>query len=242
MEQITFEDLSATNRADLAKVYKNVFQGSPWYEDRVCSGILLPEGNVERCTVQYTPKKIPQAYEGKLNETTRSGVVGESDFSQTTNCRVCQKPLIEFYPEFVNQTQLIAEAMQEEGFSGLLARCNEELVGFGWGYAMPQTPTPSVDFPRVIPTLRALGVEREKAFYWSEVGVVEAYQRRGIGRKITQSLLQERDQRTYDWLTLRTKNEAVTKILKDLFPGQEIKPRFNDPVRGTPWYVLSFSR
>src|SRR3989344_4128767 len=107
---------------------------------------------------------------------------------------------------------------------------------------MPQTPTPSVDFPRVIPTLRALGVEREKAFYWSEVGVVEAYQRRGIGRKITQSLLQERDQKKYGWLTLRTKNEAVTKILKDLFPGQEIKPRFNDPVRGTPWYVLSFSR
>lgn len=233
MNELNLERLCESNQGDLEKVYKEVFKGAPWYEDRICSGARSAPEDPERCTLQYTSTDIPRQIKG---------IMGSINFAETKNCQACQRPLIEFYPEYVDQNKLIREAQRMQGFYGVLTKSEDQLAGFCWGYAFQKEPTSSVDFPRIAPLLASQGIDEKSAFYWAEIGVVEEYRRRSIGGILAQVLLSNAVRDRYRWLTLRTKNEAIEKILSYAFPRENIQSVFNDPVRGTPWYALDLKK
>src|SRR3989344_6078795 len=117
MEPIIVRKISLKDVERLSSVYKEVFSGFPWYEERICSGAL--NSNEEgRCMIQYTSREIPANYQWPLDKKERMGVMGNSDGIES--CVVCGKSLIDFYPNFVNQDELIREALMKQGFIGYL--------------------------------------------------------------------------------------------------------------------------
>jgi len=220
---------------DVSRVYKEVFAGFPWYEDKVCSGIRTGE-----CKVQYTPQKLPKKFEWAFAPGKNEGVVGDVNFDSQKNCIICNRILIDFYPDFVDQDELIAEATGKEGFIGYVLR-DEDLtpIGFSWGYKLPEERTKSVDFPAINPLLQKLSINPSRAFYGAELGIVDKRRREGLGFLASATRINAARLVDYEWFVVRTKNEAALSILKRVFSNQ-IKGLFDDPERGTPWYACNF--
>src|SRR3989344_4561315 len=172
------ERISPENALSLSEVYKEVFSGAPWYEERICSGARL-DGN-GKCAVQYTSRVVPADYAWKFDKDKRTGVFGEA--TGLEKCVACERDLIEFYPDFVNQDELIKEALGEPGFIGFMLRDGgQQPFGFSWGYKIPQNRTISVNFPLVRPLLASKSMDPDKTFYWAELGIVDKKQGQGFG-------------------------------------------------------------
>lgn len=240
MNPIKIKRISGEDIESLSQVYKDVFSGYPWYEERICSGSL--EKGQNTCNVQYTSKKIPSDYLWSLNRERRAGVVGDS--SGLEKCIICDREIIEFYPAFVNQKSLIEESLQKQGFIGyLLGETGERAFGFSWGYEVPRkSRTASVNFPLIVPFLESYGLNIEKTFYWAELGIVEEKQSQGLGYVASAAWLLEVKKSDYQFFVLRTKNERVLKIAYKLFSCISGEKMFDDPERESPWYKWDFEK
>lgn len=220
---------------DVSRVYRDVFMGSPWYEDKVCSGIRTGE-----CKIQYTPQKLPSKYEWAFVPGKNEGVVGDTDFDSRKTCISCNRGLIDFYPDFVDQNALIAEAAGKEGFIGYILRGEDSMpLGFSWGYTLPEERTKSVDFPAIRPMLRKLSINPDLAFYGAELGVVDNRRGEGLGFIASATRINAAGLAGYEWFVARTKNEAALAISRKVFSNQ-LRILFDDPERGTPWYACNF--
>lgn len=239
-DNIRLEKITLDSSEDLAGVYREVFRGFPWYEDKVCSGARFPVGSSDRCSVQYTSRKLPEGYKWSLDSQKREGVVGEIDFNETLECTLCGRDLIEFYPDFIDQRRLIEEAIEKDGFIGVILRESERPTGFSWGYRIPSTRTFSVDFPSLIPELVKRGLDPKRTFYGAELGVIEEKQKRGLGLLASTARLVEANKQSYEDLLVRTKNEAVLSILRRIFSGREEEYLFDDPEKQTPLFRWGF--
>ncbi len=238
MEDIKARRISSDDIAKLSSVYKSVFSGFPWYEERVCSGIFLPDEK-ERCKVQYTTHQVPQDYQWPLNEQERTGVVGNANGLEY--CVVCRRDLIDFYPNFVNQDDLIKEALLKEGFIGYLLEDNQIPFGFSWGYKIPVNErTKSVNFPMIAPMLDLAGVNLESTFYGAELGIIEDKQSSGRGLLASAVRLNSARLDDYTDFVVRTKNSKVLSILSRIFSGQKGRLLFIDPEKNAPWYTWKF--
>src|SRR3989338_5457222 len=154
MKSITVRRISPKDVEKLSSVYKGVFSGFPWYEEN------------ERCNVQYTSRQVHADYQWPLNKTERTGVVGNANGLES--CVLCGRDLIDFYPTFVNQDDLIKEALSKEGFIGYLLEDGKTPFGFSWGYKIPtETRTKSINFPLIAPMLDSAGINLERTFYFS---------------------------------------------------------------------------
>ena len=238
MESIVVRKISPTDVEKLSSVYKAVFSGFPWYEERVCSGAILQD-EAQRCNVQYTSRQIPQDYQWVLDKAKKQGIVGNAGGLES--CIVCGRNLIDFYPNVVNQDDLIREALSKEGFIGYLLEDGKTPFGFSWGYKVPtKTRTKSVNFPIVAPMLDSAGINLERTFYGAELGIVEDKQ--GSGRGLLASAVRLNGARLQDYenFVVRTKNGRVLSILKRIFSGQEGRMLFVDPEKNAPWYTWKF--
>ena len=240
MVKINIEKITRENITDLAGVYGEVFRGFPWYEDMVCSGVRMPIGSPERCSVQYTNRTLPQNYQERLNSDKREWVVGETS-SKVKDCVVCGRDLIRFYPDFIDQRVLIKEATEKKGFIGYMLREEDNPIGFSWGYRIPSKRTSSVNFPLIVPELVSRGINPETTFYGAELGVIEERQRQGLGLLASTVRLEEARRRDYQSFLVRTKNEAVLAILRRIFSGKREVYLFDDPERKTPLFKWEFA-
>ncbi len=238
--RIKIERIVSESFDDLSEVYKQVFSGFPWYEDKVCSGIRLPISNLERCSIQYTSRSLPVNYGGKLSQDRREGVVGDTLFDKVKDCTTCGRELINFYPDFVDQKELIKEATEKPGFIGFILREEGLPIGFSWGYKLPRVKTSSVNFPIILPKLNSKGINLEKTFYGAELGVIENKQKRGLGLLASSVRLREANKEGYESFLIRTKNEAVLAILRRIFSGKKEEYLFDDSERKTPYYRWDF--
>ena len=238
MESIVVRKISLTDVEKLSSVYKEVFSGFPWYEEEVCSGATLQDES-ERCNVQYTSRQIPQDYQWSLNKANRTGVVGNAKGLES--CVVCRRDLIDFYPNLVNQDDLIRESLSKEGFIGYLLEDEKSPFGFSWGYKVPtEIRTKSVNFPIIAPMLDLAGINLERTFYGAELGIVEDKQGSGRGLLVSAVRLNGARLQDYENFVVRTKNGRVLSILKRIFSGQEGRILFTDPEKNSPWYAWKF--
>lgn len=229
--------ISKADIEPLSCVYKEVFSGTPWYEERICSG--SKEEGEGKCKIQYTSRALPKDYAWKADFEKREGIVGSVNGLE--NCMVCGRKLIEFYPDFVDQKKLIEQAIEMPGFIGFALEAGKEFVGFSWGYRVPKDMrTESVNFPIIAPLLAEQGLEAEQTFYGAELGIVDRMQDSGLGFMASGARLNEARRQKYRFFVLRTKNPKVISIGRKAFSGQEGRKLFNDPQNGTPWYAWDF--
>ena len=245
--KITLDSMGQDKIDDIASAYKDVFSGHPWHEDLVCSNVL--QG---KCSTQYTPKDCNMD-DGSNDCREAYGSRKSSDGKQEIfllpeggleNCVGCGEPLktISFYPEFRNHYEIVGEALDKQGFSGLLARDDSgKLIGFSWGYIAPYKKTISVNFPRVNPLLAEQGISPDSSFYAAETGVVGEYQGQGVGSVISGArLLKAFREVKPKFLITRTLNPAVHSIFTKIFSGVEARTLFKDPEASGTWFAWDF--
>ena len=132
--------------------------------------------------------------------------------------------------------EVLDNASSQEGFIGLAALVNNEVVGFYWGYKFPKEKSTTVDFPAVGQKLNDMDIDTEDMFYKAEMGFVPNMQAKGIGTKIMKRMAEEIWKMGYESASGRTINENIVKLMNRSF-GQ-VDRVFDDPQNSTPWYVL----
>lgn len=249
--------ITPEDEGQLIGIYKDVFRGHPWHEDLICANSNRQLGDSMRCMVQYTRRVCEKydpnqkkrtvendcrsGYRLRLDKAAREGIalLPEGGLDRCVGCGDELK-LIQFYPDFADHQELIAEAIREQGFVGYMINSDGKLVGFGWGYGIPQKRTVSVNFPAVTPMLEEAQIRPEEAFYFAEAGVAEEYQHHHLGSMVIAKMLKAALDRGHSTHVTRTINPFVHIILERLFSGMEGRELFKDPERGSTWFSWDF--
>ncbi|RJQ15513.1 GNAT family N-acetyltransferase [Candidatus Woesearchaeota archaeon] len=109
----------------------------------------------------------------------------------------------------------LIEVMQKEGFAGSMA-IDEEVIGFSWGYKVPEENTTRVDFVAIRKQLELAKFDPEKAFYGADLGVKLLYRQQGLGTMLLANI----GMHGYDAGVFRTKNPAMLRLMRKTY-GQE---------------------
>jgi len=244
--------ISEETRKRVPPVYKAVFSGHPWHEDKICKNSLAG-----RCNVQYTLMPCDRydvhrqtaevsndcrgSYKQRIVLGSKEGIVLLPREGLET-CVGCGEKLelIEFYPEFCNHNAIIEEAVQEPGFIGYLAQVEDRLVGFTWGYRVPEKRTQSVAFPTIRELLVQAEVDPERTFYAAETGIIDDFQGKGVLWPLVGQRLLDANSSGNTFLITRTINPSVHGYLTVAFSGKEGKALFKDPERSSSWFAWSF--
>lgn len=107
------------------------------------------------------------------------------------------------------------EVSKKQGFKGVCARKNQELVGFSWGYALSDQNTSRVAFDKIVSELELKGISLEDCFYGADTAVREDLRRLKIGT----AMLKARNTDS-SVLLFRTLNPAMVDCYRQLF-GEE---------------------
>ena len=245
-------EITSSNRVSLLDVYKKVFSGHPWHEELICTNSLKKDEDPQKCLAQYSTLGCEKYDTDKSshiisNDCRISFVKRENIFplsiAQLENkCLGCKSrmELIEFYPDFVDHSALISEAISEDGFIGYLAFGGDGPVGFSWGYRLPSRDTLSVLFSKVTSLLASKGIYPEDTFYGSEVGVIDTFQGRGIGSSVSALRIIKAFESGYSVFLTRTINPYIHVMLRKMFAGKEGQLLFKDPERTSSWYKWDF--
>lgn len=231
--------------------YKDIFSGHPWHEDKICRNSLVKDKEGKpKCQTQYTAKTCEKfdlnreaneiSNDCRGNYAKRDGIFLLT--KDMTTCKGCGDKLevVDFYPAFTDNVELLREALEENGFIGFAGADGRKVVGFSWGYKVPQKPTKAVRFDLVNPMLEEKDVDLEKAFYASETGVLDIYQSGGIGTALSGKRLSTAKEEGYDSAVTRTISPFVISYFRKTFGGKEGEALFKDPERSSSWFKWDF--
>jgi len=240
--KFNISEINPKNQEKLVEIYKEVFSGHPWHEDKICLGCKK---------AQYTSKECSRHDYNKLDGTTsndcretfkaREGLffLPEKGLEKCLGCGQDLK-LINFYPDFVNHIELIEESTKKDGFIGSIIFNDRKPIGFTWGYQIPKKRTISVNFPAIEPMLLEKGISPEKAFYGAETGVLDSFQNKGLGYVLISKRIIGAKEKGFNHYTARTINPYIHFITNALFSGKQGKFLFKDPERGSSWFSWDF--
>jgi ribosomal protein S18 acetylase RimI-like enzyme len=142
-------------------------------------------------------------------------------------------------PEGVREDYL--KASKEKGFIGIGGELDGELVGFFWGYAIPEEDTHSVKYSKARKLLTDKGINPDKAFYHSEAGTHSKIRNQGFGTKVATATFAEAAKK-YDNVVYRTTQPEMIRVYEKLFGVPEEKQfifKDPDPVKDQLWYACS---
>jgi len=250
-KKILLGNMEASEIEKIAALYKQVFSGHPWHEDLICSKAL--EG---KCFTQYSFDAC-EFYDGSssgaTNDCRESYTKRTSDGKQEIvllpakgleSCVGCGEKLktIPYYPNYKNHFEIIDESLKKSGFVGVLAKDEKEnLIGFSWGYLVPEQRTISVNFPKLKPLFEQKGVDPKECFYASEIGIIGPNQKQGVGGLLARArLLRSHVQDNPKFLVTRTINPMVHGYLKNIFSGNKGVEFFKDPETVATWFAWDF--
>lgn len=253
-ERLLVVPITDQNKSLVPPIYKAVFSGHPWHEDKICQNSL---NETNKCMIQYT-EKICNKYDvnretGEISNDCRSNYSSRYNKKAKEGifllpkgglekCVGCGEPLklIEFYPDFCDHVGLVEEALNQPGFIGYLLQAGGRLIGFSWGYKTPKERTKSVNFPEVRRLLKEKGIDPDIAFYSAETGIVEDFQGKGLVWILgAQNILDAKKQGS-SMLIVRTINPSIHGYLKTSFSGKEGEFLFKDPERSSLWFAWDF--
>ncbi|MEK6889757.1 MAG: hypothetical protein AABW82_02985 [Nanoarchaeota archaeon] len=250
------ERINQNNKEELAPIYKEVFMGHPWHEDLICENSLKEKNDPLHCMTQYTKSECDKFDKDRRKESIENDcrdkycrrknsiiLLNKEGLEKCVGCGDDLR-LISFYPSFANHEKLIEEAVNEPGFIGFILKRKEsekeKVIGFSWGYKMHPTHTVTVDFMPAIENLRNKGLNIEKVFYGSEIGVVQRFQGHGYGSAISAIRLKEAYNQGYETFITRTINPFVLSILGKIFSDEKGEELYKDPERGSTWFKWEF--
>jgi hypothetical protein len=186
MMDIAYIPLANPLKHEIADLYARVFAGPPWYEIKRCAN----------CNETY----------GKEDDLIR--------FSDGFPCRRCQQPLqLLDYWYGGPALEVFEDAVARSGFVGIGARdVSGQLIGFSWGFAVPEADTPTVLFGQAAELLRSSGLELATTFYAAETGVDPAYRMHGIGSQVSYTRLRKTRDVGFHNVCFRTINPKLVSL------------------------------
>ncbi len=240
---------------DVAELYKKVFSGHPWEAQFICSNMLVKgSDSKQKCKAIYRSEACDKfdiieknnvvINDCRGNYTLRDNIYLLSDAIENGNkCIGCGEPLIikEFFPEYINHVNLFDEAIHKEGFIGKLALADQKIVGFSWGYSLPDAATTTVRFDLLREKFSEKGLHPENTFYAAETGVAEEYRGIGISTLLSAARLTEARQKDYKYLLTRTINPYVLRYMNKNVAKRGIE-LFKDPEHSSKWYLWDFKK
>lgn len=231
--------------------YKDIFSGHPWHEDKICKNALVKDKEDKpKCQIQYTARTCEKfdlnKETGEISNDCRGSYAKREGIVLLTKdlktCKGCGDKLevVDFYPTFTDHVELFREAIEEDGFIGFAGADGRKIVGFSWGYPVPQKPTKAVRFDLINPMLEEKNIDLEKTFYASETGVLDTYQSGGIGTALSGKRLSVAKEQGYDSVVTRTISSIVVAYFRKTFGGKEGETLFKDPERASSWFKWNF--
>ncbi|MDP3882323.1 MAG: GNAT family N-acetyltransferase [Nanoarchaeota archaeon] len=255
--QTVVSSIDRSHEAQLSDIYREVFKGHPWHEDKICANVLRSSEDPLKCKVQYTLAECNRFDKGgervvndcrsgfttRLNPAEREGIVLLRPGGDLERCMGCgdELNLIDFYPDFVDHLALIDEAISKRTFLGCLAWLDDKPIGFAWGYSIQTERTSSVNFPAILHLLEGAGINPETAFYGAEVGVLDRFQGKHIGTLLMAYRLNQARQSGYESYVTRTINPSVSSMASHIFSEKKGRLLFKDPERSSSWYKWDFA-
>jgi hypothetical protein len=234
---------------EVTALYKRIFSGHPWHEDKICRNALR---KANPCKMQYTRKECGKFDLNKKDETITNDCRGK--YEKRSNiallnddakyCVACKEKLdlMDYYPTYVDHIDLFLEAVRMKGFIGYVGSVGNKLVGFSWGYGIPEIPTKSVRFDLIRPLLEDKGLTPEETFYAADTGVEENYQGGGVGSAISGKRILDASEHGFKHLVCRTINPFVHSYFEKFFGGNKGIYLFNDPERASKWFRWNFQK
>lgn len=110
------------------------------------------------------------------------------------------------------------EVSYKDNFRGVVARDADRLVGFSWGYGVPEVNSSRVDFEKIRKELLNEGIDSSQVFYGADTGVREDYRMQGLASKL---LFERTKASNFDYVAFRTKNLGMLRIYQRAL-GQEL--------------------
>ena len=126
-------------------------------------------------------------------------------------------------------SKLISEAYSQKGFKGLILEKEKLVLGFAFGYSVPNKDTKTVKFSKINRMLLEKGWQN--SFYLAECGVIQNYQNKNIGNNLISKLKEKSPE-----LIFRTTNPNMIKVIEKQY-SQPVEILFNDPIElERNWY------
>lgn len=209
----------------LTRTYAGVFGGPEWFEIEKCSN---PE--------------CGQAYPGPVS----SRPTPDATYSAGMPCWGCGQPLrlMSYYndPDERLAEQIIRNAMAQDAFAGFAAKAESgDLVGFTWGYRLPQVDTPSVMFSSATKSLGELGFDPATTFYAAEIGVVPDRQRGGVAKQLAAARFHAARDRGFERVCFRTVDRRrLVGLYEAMFGSGRVRELFPDPnpTKSSVWFAV----
>ena len=217
----------------LFSLYIDVYSGHPWHEQYECKN--------ENCGVTYSDgckrenSKICDEFVKRENLYLKKGKF-------CGNCggelEKCLKPM--WTKEVVAED--FENALNQDEFIGNGIRLDEELVGFYWGFKMPNKDTHHVWYEKAGKMLLNEGIDPSRVFYHTEIGISPKHQGKGLGKKLLFASSKEASEK-FDIVLYRTVNPAVNHIYATILDTLAI-PIFKDPnpAKDQLWYAFNLKR
>jgi GNAT superfamily N-acetyltransferase len=220
--------LTAYEPLAVAQLYATIFAGPVGFELEKCSHCGRP-------------------YPGAVS----SRPAPDAEYTRGMPCwnGSCGRPLelVSFY-EHPNERlaeRIIADAVARDAFVGFAAKAGSgELIGFAWGYRLPTSDGPSVDFSSLSGQLAQVRLDPETSFYAAELGVAPSWQRTGVGRALVRARFRAAIAQGFARVCFRTLDQArVLRLYATMFGEGYVRELFPDPdpAKSQVWYAADFS-
>jgi len=119
--------------------------------------------------------------------------------------------------------KIISEAYFMDNFKGKVITDSKNILGFTLRYQIPNFDTQTVAFSQINNLLLERGWN--DCFYLAECGVIQNFQRQGLGKLLISSLKEDISN-----LVFRTTNPNLIKTIESVYK-QEVTTLFKDPIK-----------
>jgi len=136
----------------------------------------------------------------------------------------------------------LEDAMRRKGFICLVAKLADKVVGFSWGFLVPDEDVRNITFTKIRKMLSDKGIDADTCFYGAVTAVLPDFQRRGIGTELITRRTELAREHGVTGLLNRTKNDNMVKSYKKVFGEENVITLFNDPILSDRmWYYTKLN-
>jgi len=158
-------------------------------------------------------------------------------------CRVfAGKPWFESWT-LEGALEVLDNAHKKESFLGVIAILENKIVGFSFGYRLPEKSTENVAFAKVRELFKSKEIESDNVFYGAETGVDPELQNKGIGTEMFDYRMKLVRSKGYSGVASRTINLAMVRVYEKVFGKKNVQEIFKDPVKSErTWYYVDLDK
>jgi ribosomal protein S18 acetylase RimI-like enzyme len=221
--------LTETDVETLSRLDQKVFSGCPWHEEYVCTNPNCGHFNM--------------TFDSGHDCRKTGGVSKRKNLSVTDGhvCGNCESPVVVAWsPDKIGKFFL--KNMKKQGFLPFGAFYKDELAGYCLGYPFTDIGLSKQRYPDVLQRLKSRGIDADRAFYFSSMGVGAKFRRQKAASSLIRTMLCHISDE-YGYGIYRTLSGYILQDIFEMITGCSIERQFlcNDASAGLSWYAFPVS-